>query len=118
GQFGRWLGGRAWAVQQRLDIVANHARLQRPTLLRCTAAEELLEMLEIFLDPVLHEAHPFAGDILHAVDHESRALDQRLHVASRLLHRLSCGIASETEQLGELIHRALSDPSRSLTAVP
>src|SRR5262249_40641502 len=41
-QFGRRFGGTPCAVQQRLDIVANHARLQRPTLLRCTAAEELL----------------------------------------------------------------------------
>ena len=55
-------------------------------------------MFEIFLDAVLHKAHPFAGDILQAVDDKGRALNEGLNIPRGLLHGFSCGIARQTEQ--------------------
>src|SRR6516162_4522065 len=97
--FGRCFGGAARALQQGLDIVADHAGLQSQTFLGCAATEELLEVFQIFLDAVLHKTHPFSGDVLHAVNHESRALEQGLHVAGGLLHGFSRGVAGKAEQL-------------------
>jgi len=56
-------------------------------------------MFEIFLDAVLHKAHPFAGDILQAVDDKGRTLNQGLNIPGRLLHSFSCSIAGQPEQL-------------------
>ena len=80
-------------MQESLDIVADHAGLKRHAFLSRTAAKEFLEMFEIFLDAVLHKAHPFSGDILQAVDDKGRALNQGLNISGRLLHGLSGGIA-------------------------
>jgi hypothetical protein len=75
------------------------AGLKRHAFVSRAATKEFLEMFEIFLDTILHKAHPFAGDILQAVNDKGRTLNQGLNIPGRLLHGFSCGIAGQPEQL-------------------
>jgi hypothetical protein len=104
-------------VQESLDIVTDHAGLKRHAFVGRTAPQKLFEMFEIFLDAVLHKAHPFSGDILQAVDDKGRALNERLNIPRGLVHGFSCGIARQTEQFRELIDRSFRYAACRLTTV-
>ncbi|HEX9237138.1 MAG TPA: hypothetical protein VF866_00085 [Xanthobacteraceae bacterium] len=104
-------------MQESLDIVADHAGLKRHAFLSCSATEEFFEMFEIFLDAILHKAHPFSGDILQAVDDKGRTLNQRLNIPGRLLHGLSCSVTRQAEQFRKLIRRSFRYPGCRLAAV-